>query len=115
MIELSHPWALVLLLLPLVMRLVPAYKESRDSVKVPFFDTLVALSQERPETGAMILRRNRLQRVLVAFMWLALVLAAAQPQWIGPPIEQQKSGRDLMVAVDLSGSMDATEIGRAHV
>ena len=38
-------------------------------------------------------------------MWLCLVLAAAKPEWIGPPIEQQKSGRDLMIAVDLSGSM----------
>ena len=107
--ELSHPWALALVLLPLLMRLLPAYKESRDSVKVPFFDKLVQMSQERPETGAMILRRNRLQRVLVTVMWLALVLAAAKPQWIGPPVEQQKSGRDLMVAVDISGSMDTTD------
>ena len=109
MIELAHPWALLLLLLPLAMIPLPAYKESRDSVKVPFFDKLVELSQVRPETGAMILTRNRLQRFLVALMWLCLVLAAAKPQWIGAPIEQQKSGRDLMVAVDLSGSMEATD------
>jgi Ca-activated chloride channel family protein len=37
------------------------------------------------------------------------VLAAAKPQWIGPPIEQQKSGRDLMIAVDLSGSMETRD------
>ena len=109
MIELTHPWALALLALPLLMRLLPAYKESRDSVKVPFFDKLVELSEQRPETGAMVLRRDRAQQFLVAFMWLCLVLAAAKPQWIGPPIEQQKSGRDLMMAVDLSGSMEATD------
>ena len=109
MIELAHPWALVLLLLPLAMIPLPAYRESRDSVKVPFFDKLVELSQERPDTGATVLRRNRLQRFLVGLMWLCLVLAAAKPQWIGTPIEQQKSGRDLMVAVDLSGSMEATD------
>ena len=109
MIELAFPWALLLLPLPLVMRLLPAYKESRDSVKVPFFDKLVELSEERPEQGARVLQRDRLQRILVTTTWLCLVLAAAKPQWIGPPIEQQKSGRDLMVAVDLSGSMEARD------
>jgi Ca-activated chloride channel family protein len=109
MFELEHPWALALLLLPLVMLLLPAYKESRDSVKVPFFDKLVDLSEQRPETGAMVMQRNLAQRFLVPLMWVALVTAAAKPQWIGPPIEQQKSGRDLMVAVDLSGSMQARD------
>lgn len=109
MIELAHPWALLLLPLPALMLLLPAYRESRDSVRVPFFDKLVRLSEQRPEPGAMILRRDRAQRVLVVFMWLCLVLAAAKPQWIGPPVEQQKSGRDLMVAVDLSGSMAARD------
>lgn len=49
------------------------------------------------------------QQFLVNFTWLCLVLAAAKPEWIGPPIEQQKSGRDLMVAVDLSGSMETAD------
>lgn len=109
MIELVHPWALALLALPLLMRLLPAYKESRDSIRVPFFDKLVELSEQRPETGAMVLRRDRAQQFLVGFMWLCLVLAAAKPEWVGPPVEQRKSGRDLMIAVDLSGSMQATD------
>jgi len=109
MFELVHPWALVLLVLPVVMRLLPAYKESRDSVKVPFFHKLVELSEQRPQTGAMILRRDRAQHLLVGLTWLCLVLGAAKPQWIGAPIEQQKSGRDLMVAVDLSGSMETRD------
>ncbi|KAA1191773.1 VWA domain-containing protein [Pseudohalioglobus sediminis] len=109
MIELTYPFALLLLALPLLMRLLPAYKESRDSVRVPFFRKLVELSEQRPEQGARVLRRDRLQRLLVNLTWLCLVLAAAKPQWIGPPIEQQKSGRDLMIAVDLSGSMEAQD------
>ena len=109
MFELSHPWALALLTLPLLMRFVPAYKESRDSVKVPFFNTLVELSEEQPQQGAKLVQRDRLQYFLVAFMWLCLVVAAAKPQWVGEPIEQQKSGRDLMVAVDLSGSMQTQD------
>mgnify|MGYP001819188171 FL=1 len=109
MIELAYPWALLLLPLPLLIRLLPAYKESRDSVKVPFFEKLVELSEQRPEHGARILQRDRLQKFLVTTTWLCLVLAASKPQWIGPPVEQQKSGRDLMIAVDLSGSMEARD------
>ncbi|MDH3993252.1 MAG: VWA domain-containing protein [Gammaproteobacteria bacterium] len=109
MFELAHPLALLLLPLPLLMRLLPAYRESRDSVRVPFFDKLVELSEQRPDTGAMILRRDRAQLFLVGFMWLCLIISASKPQWIGPPIEQQKSGRDLMVAVDLSGSMETRD------
>jgi Ca-activated chloride channel family protein len=109
MFELAHPWALALIALPLLMRFVPAYKESRDSVKVPFFDKLVELSQERPESGARILQRDRAQRILVTLTWILLVIAAARPQWVGAPIEQEKSGRDLMIAVDLSGSMEARD------
>ncbi len=109
MFELTYPWALALLALPFVMRFLPAYKESRDSVRVPFFDKLVELSEERPETGARILQRDKIQLVLVTLTWCCLTLAAAKPQWIGDPIEQQKSGRDLMVAVDLSGSMETID------
>ena len=105
MYELAYPWALSLLALPLLMPLLPAYKESRNSVRVPFFDKLVELSEQRPHSGAIILRRDRFQYFLVGFMWVCLVLAAAKPEWVGVPIEQQKSGRDLMIAVDLSGSM----------
>jgi len=57
----------------------------------------------------MILRRDRAQRFLVGFMWLCLVVSAAKPEWIGAPVEQQKSGRDLMIGVDLSGSMEARD------
>lgn len=42
---------------------------------------------------------------LLVLAWLALLVAAARPQWVGPPQAQQRSGRALMLAVDLSGSM----------
>ena len=60
----------------------------------------------------MLLIRRRGQKVLIALMWLALVTAAAKPQWLGTPIEQQKAGRDLMIAVDLSGSMETRDFTR---
>jgi len=37
--------------------------------------------------------------------WALLVLAAARHQWLGEPVSLPVSGRDLMLAVDVSGSM----------
>ncbi len=92
MLELAHPWALALIVLPLVMRLAPAYKESRDSVKVPFFNKLVELSEERPESGARILQRDRAQRDTAGRdgtgrdggLWAAAVAAAAAGRQVVP-------------------------------
>ncbi|MEP5766074.1 MAG: VWA domain-containing protein [Halieaceae bacterium] len=109
MFELAYPLCLLLLPAPLLLRMLPAFKHTRDSIKVPFFSKLLALSEEAPQTGAVILNRTRLQIILVIFTWFCLVLAAAKPQWVGAPIEQTKSARDLMIAVDLSGSMQATD------
>jgi Ca-activated chloride channel family protein len=108
-IELAHPLWLLLLPLPLLLRTLPAFKHRRDSVKVPFFSRLVELSAEAPQTGAVVLVRTALQKILVVFTWLCLVLAAAKPEWVGEPVEQTRSARDLMIAVDLSGSMQATD------
>ncbi len=105
----AAPWAWLLLPLPLLMRLLPAYRESRDAVRVPFFERLLEASDARRQRGAMVLIRRRGQQLLVGGLWLALVMAAAKPQWLGEPIQQQKAGRDLMIAVDLSGSMEAKD------
>lgn len=43
---------------------------------------------------------------LATFAWILLVIAVARPQWVGETIELPVSGRDLMLAVDLSGSME---------
>lgn len=105
----AMPWALLMLPLPLLMRQLPPYREAQNAVRVPFFERLLEASEARRERGAMTPRRLRSQQLLVVLMWLALVLAAAKPQWVGDPIEQQKAGRDLMVAVDLSGSMETKD------
>jgi Ca-activated chloride channel family protein len=57
-----------------------------------------------PRTGA-----RRLRLLLAVGVWLLLVLAAARPQWLGPPAALPLSGRDLMLVVDISGSMEQTD------
>ncbi len=109
MIEFAYPLLFWLLPLPFIMMLLPAYKQRQASVRVPFFDRVTELSGQKKQKASLIRQRKRIQKLLVPLMWLALVIAVAKPEWIGEPIEQIKSGRDLMISVDLSGSMEAKD------
>ena len=110
MFEFAHPWLFILLPLPLLVYwLFPAYQESQDSIRVPFFQRLVELTGQEPRKGAVILQRVLFQKLWVPLTWILLVIALAKPEWMRDPIEQTKSARDLMVAVDLSGSMEVKD------
>jgi len=110
MIELASPWMLLALLLPIIVyRFFPPYQERTSSVQVPFFQRLVELTGETPSSGAVILRRMRIQKAWLILSWVLFVLALSKPEMVGEPIVTKKSARDLMVAVDLSGSMEAKD------
>jgi Ca-activated chloride channel family protein len=83
-----------------VIWLFPATSGSSEmALRVPFFPRVAAWSDGRS------VRTRRWRLVVAAFAWILLVLAAARPQWVGEAIALRISGRDLMLAVDLSGSM----------
>jgi Ca-activated chloride channel family protein len=106
MVEFAYPWALVLLALPAVVYFFTAeYKEQKASIQVPYFQRLLAVTGKEPSTGAVLLNRRLIQRILLVIGWIALVSAIAKPEWVGEPIEQKKSAREIMVALDLSNSM----------
>jgi Ca-activated chloride channel homolog len=110
MLEFTQPWAFILLLAPaLIHWLAPPHWESRDSLQVPYFQRLVDLSGETPRAGASIRRRLLIQALASLFGWCLLVTALARPEWVGEPVKLEKTARDLMLALDLSGSMDATD------
>lgn len=106
MIEFAYPWAFILLLLPVIVYfLVPEYKEQKASIQVPYFQRLLDITGKKPSKGAVLLNRRLIQRILLVIGWLALTTAIAKPEWVGEPIEQKKSAREIMVALDLSNSM----------
>jgi Ca-activated chloride channel family protein len=110
MIDFVYPWAFVLLILPFfVYWLMPVYKQTKSSVQVPYFSHLVNVSGEKPQLGAVIINRTNIQRFIVVLGWLCIVTAMAKPEMIGPAINKQQSARDLMIAVDLSGSMQVED------
>ena len=59
-----------------------------------------------PRTAAVVLTKRWFQKLLLVVIWCLLACALAGPQWVGEPIVRQTSARDMMLIVDLSGSMD---------
>ena len=103
---LTLAWAWLLLLLPvpwLVRRwLSAAPRAGIQALKVPWFAMMTA-----SRSGWM---KKPVMAALAGLAWTLLVLAAARPQWVGEIETLPVSGRDLLLAVDISGSMDTQDM-----
>ncbi|HEC57943.1 hypothetical protein LCGC14_2067380 [marine sediment metagenome] len=101
MIHFEWPWLLLALPLPLLVRwLLPAQTPvEQAALKVPFLDDLGTAETTKVSSD------KQWPLILASIAWVLLVVATSRPQWLGEPIEQAISGRDLMLAVDVSGSM----------
>ncbi|MBT3204928.1 MAG: VWA domain-containing protein [Gammaproteobacteria bacterium] len=106
MFELEWPLALLFLPLPvLVWYFMPATgTQQQAALRVPFMQDFEALNSSFQKTKANIWLNS-----LLVLCWILLVLATARPLWVGEQIELPISGRDLMLAVDLSGSMQVED------
>lgn len=114
MLTLAYPWMLALLPLPLLLRrLVSARRETRQGLVVPFLGRLAEQSGQRPLKGAVILRGSWWRWIVVCFCWACAVLALARPQIIEPPVTREIPVRDMVLAVDLSGSMATKDFKNA--
>ena len=104
MLELAFPWALVALpLAALVLWLAPARRETVQAVRFPFFEGASA-GLDKGE-GAVVLPRSWPQMAFGWALWALILLTLARPEWVGPPVERSEAARDVMLAVDISGSM----------
>ncbi|WP_295890504.1 VWA domain-containing protein [uncultured Vibrio sp.] len=107
MIEFQNSWALSLLLLPIfIWRYVPVYQTKQTALRVSFFDVLIDVLGMKAQEGATQLQPTLWQKGALVFGWCLLVLAMAKPVMLSDPQTREIKGRDLMVIVDLSGSMD---------
>ena len=111
--QLDYPWLLILLPLPwLGYRYLPDYREARSAVRVPFFGAMSrAVGQAPSQAGT---RSNRWQLLLNLLVWTLLLVAASRPVWVEQPIERQQPVRDLMLAIDISQSMETTDFTGAN-
>lgn len=101
----AWPWAWWLLPLPLLALLLPPARSAQaQALRAPFAGELAAMA-------AKDARSPRLKVPLLPLLaWLALCMALARPQELGEAIQPPQSGRDLLLAVDLSGSMQARDM-----
>lgn len=107
MLEFSFPIILLLAPLPLfVFWLLPQAKQESAAIRVPFFNDLESISQTHKATN----KSSVFMFLLMALIWLSALIAAAGPQWIGESIRVPTSGRDLLIAVDISGSMQTADM-----
>lgn len=107
MIQFEWPWIFLAALLPLLRWVIPAADAVKEAaLRVSSLESYALGSGMKP--GKISQRRWLWLPALLA--WLLLVTAAARPVWVGDPVELPVSGRDLMLAVDISGSMQIEDI-----
>jgi len=110
MLEFSYPLMALLLPFPwLINYLVPAFKVKQSAIKVPFFNLIAALLKASPNSALQYLKPTRWQQCALICVWILLVCAMTKPVMLGEPQTRQQVGRDLMVVVDLSGSMETAD------
>lgn len=114
MLTLAYPWLLALLPLPLLIWwLAPPHREARQGLVVPFLDRLAQQTGQQPAEGAVIMRGAWLRKISLVIFWAGVVCALARPQIIEPPITKNVPVRDMLLAVDLSGSMETQDFTNA--
>ncbi len=109
MLELELPWILIALPLPLLVYwlIKPASSGNGSALHIPFYRELSSMvgSQGTEKTPT-----PKARLFILWLIWALLLMSASKPVWLGEPVEYQNSGRDLMMAVDLSGSMEINDM-----
>ena len=110
MFTFAYPWLFSILPLPLLIRwLVRPFKDAKPALRIPWFKRLARFSGHALENRAAVQRLGRAEAVLYVVMWCLLVIALTRPQYLEPPIHKSVPTRDLLLLVDLSGSMETPD------
>ena len=109
MLDLNWPYAALLLPLPwFVWRFWPRASTPEDAaLRVPFYRAWQSLD-EQSSTSVGGFGFGRL--LLLILTWLCLIAALTRPNWIGEPVNLPATARDLLVVVDISGSMQVEDM-----
>ena len=104
MFSFQWPWLLLASFLPLIVYWIPSSQSrQQNALKVPIKLDHLPNSNATPA-------RSKSSAVTLIIIWLLLVIASARPQWLGEPINIPSESREMMIAVDLSGSMQIEDM-----
>jgi len=119
MIKFQWPYLAVLLLVPVIMYLIKFKQKNNNikseintdiAVKLPFYKELLKnLKHQKIKNKKSNLK---IEIFLIILTWIFLILALMRPTWYGEPQPIDQKGRDIMLAVDISGSMEANDMTR---
>ena len=105
MIEWLWPLAFLLVPVPILVRwLIKANKKKQPALTVPSLEGFSELSTNESFSATL----STVKIIILWLAWILLIAAVARPQWVGEMVSLPTTGRDLMLAIDISGSM-ATE------
>ena len=105
MIEWLWPLAFLLTPAPILVRwLIKASRKKQPALTVPSLEGFSGLSSNESFSATL----STVKLIILWLAWILLIAAVARPQWIGEMVSLPTTGRDLMLAIDISGSM-ATE------
>ncbi len=112
MFKLEYPYALIFLVLPLITMWIKTNSVQRlRALRIPNFSAVKSLDSSPLNTGTSVIAN-----IILILMWCLLCFALSGPKWIDDPIELPRKGRDIILAIDVSGSMEREDMlvgGRA--
>ncbi len=109
MIQVAYPWIFIIIVLPFILRIaLPKAKtyDSSSALKIPFFNQLLNVFTNNKINSIS----TTYLKYLALLIWILLVTSGAGIQWLGKPLALPQSGRDLMLAIDISGSMQTPDM-----
>mgnify|MGYP006078688579 FL=1 len=108
MLSLLWPWALALAPLPFIYRWLRRPADVKiQALRAPLLAKVALNDSASMKTSSW---QRRLLLIVLSLCWLSALLAIARPVWIGSPVSMPTNGRDILLAVDISGSMEQEDM-----
>lgn len=107
MFELATPWVLIALPLPFLIWFIYPQKPFQlgPALRIPFFNDLAKTMQDKTYHLG-----KQGQITLFFIIWALLLLALAGPRWVGEPRPLSRESYNIMLALDISGSMELSDM-----
>lgn len=103
MFELVWPWVWIIAPAPFIVWKLTQHKRKQEALRAPLFLRWQSFNEKESSSNFNF-------PWLLMLIWLLLVLAASRPQWLGDTVKLPSSGRDLMLSIDISGSMEMQDM-----
>ena len=118
MIKFQWPFFAILLLTPIILYYANKKKHAhnknnventpKSAVKLPFYKELIQSINYQDQKSKQ--ETLKFDKIIITLVWTFLILAIMRPTWYGTPQAIDQKGRDIMLAVDISGSMEANDM-----